>query len=46
MSFDDAISGTIVVFEEGDMVTSTVIEVDQDGFSSTSVSGPKASLPN
>ena len=30
MSFDDAISGTIVAFEDGDIVTGTVVKVDQD----------------
>ncbi len=30
MSFDDAISGTIVAFEDGDIVTGTVVKVDKD----------------
>ncbi len=30
MSFDDAIAGTIVAFEDGDIVTGTVVKVDQD----------------
>ncbi len=30
MSFDDAIAGTIVAFEDGDIVTGTVVKVDKD----------------
>ncbi|HWD25379.1 MAG TPA: 30S ribosomal protein S1 [Acidimicrobiales bacterium] len=30
VSFDDAISGTIVEFEDGDIVTGTVVKVDRD----------------
>jgi small subunit ribosomal protein S1 len=30
MSFDEAIAGTIVAFEDGDIVTGTVVKVDQD----------------
>src|SRR5581483_7679707 len=30
MSLEDAISGTIVEFEEGDMVKGTVVKVDKD----------------
>ncbi|HVF13913.1 MAG TPA: 30S ribosomal protein S1, partial [Acidimicrobiales bacterium] len=30
ISFEDAIAGTIVEFEDGDIVTGTVVKVDKD----------------